>query len=329
MLTINSFKKEVLGLEKSHFEKLALKIFQFQASHNPIYRKYLNLISKNYTQISSLKEIPFLPIEFFKRHRVHTENWHSEKRFLSSGTTGSIRSVHEVQDLSFYHDISSAIFAKTYSEIKKTAFLALLPSYLEQGNSSLVEMLKHFISKSNFNESGFYLDDHKKLISTVESLKKRGITTVLFGVTYALLDLIENCKVDFSGINVIETGGMKGRRTELSKDEVLRILSKGMNIDHINSEYGMTELLSQAYSKKKGVFSQSLSMKVLVRDINDPFSYVSNGKTGGINIIDLANIHSCCFIETKDIGVKFDNEDFKILGRLDNSDIRGCNLLVN
>lgn len=329
MRALNSFKKQVLGLKKESFDQLALKIFNFQAQNNFIYKNYLKFLSKDYTQISKISEIPFLPIEFFKHHRIASSNWQSQKIFLSSGTTDNNRSSHDIQDLPFYHNLASSIFEEKYSKISNTVFLALLPSYLEQGQSSLVEMVSHFIKSSKNEHSGFYLNNHDQLIDKIKILKSKYKNIVVFGVTYALLDLVEKQSLDFSNITLIETGGMKGRRQELSKKEVYQILTAKLNLRDIHSEYGMTELLSQAYSKKDGIFEPPISMKVLIRDLNDPFSYLAHGKSGGVNVIDLANIHSCAFIETKDIGLKIDEDNFKILGRFDNSDLRGCNLLVN
>jgi hypothetical protein len=329
MLAMNSFKKQVLELKKESFDKLALQIFKFQAENNFIYKNYLKFLSKDYTQISRISQIPFLPIEFFKHHRIVSSNWQSQKTFLSSGTTDNNRSSHEIQDIQFYHQLSSSIFEQNYSKISNTAILALLPSYLEQGQSSLVEMVSHFIKSSENEHSGFYLNNDDQLIEKIKILKSKYKNIVIFGVTYALLDLVEKQNLDFSNITLIETGGMKGRREELSKKEVHQILKAKLNLEIIHSEYGMTELLSQAYSKKDGIFEPPNSMKILIRDLNDPFSYLEHGKSGGVNIIDLANIHSCAFIETKDIGLKIDTNNFKILGRFDNSDLRGCNLLVN
>jgi len=329
MRALNSFKKQVLGLKKESFDTLALQIFKFQALNNQVYKKYLNYLSKDYTQINSISQIPFLPIEFFKHQRIVSGNWNSQRTFLSSGTTSHNRSSHDIQDIQFYHQLSSSIFEQNYSKISNTAILALLPSYLEQGQSSLVEMVSHFIKASKNKHSGFYLKNHVELIDKIKVLKSKYKDIVVFGVTYALLDLVEKQNLDFSGITLIETGGMKGRREELSKKEVHQILTSKLNLRSIHSEYGMTELLSQAYSKKDGIFEAPNSMRILIRDLNDPFLYLEHGKSGGVNIIDLANIHSCSFIETKDIGLKTDIDKFKILGRFDNSDLRGCNLLVN
>lgn len=328
MQTLNSFKKEVISLNDSLFEDLAIRIFHYQARNNPIYKKYLQYVCPNHSQIDSINKILFLPIDFFKTQAIITGQWSPQNTFLSSGTIGSNRSSNYVQDMSFYHRISIDIFKNNY-KIENVAILALLPSYLEQENSSLVEMLKYFISESKNKYSGFYLNDYQKLIDIGTILQKNHTPAILFGVTYALLDLAERFNNDFSNIIIIETGGMKGRREELCKEEVHHILSSRLNVKHIQSEYGMTELFSQAYAKQDGIFESPKSMRILIRNINDPFSYVCNGKSGGVNIIDLANIHSCCFIETKDIGVKYDYKKFKIIGRFDNSDIRGCNLLVS
>lgn len=325
----NSFKENLFNLESNEFDQRALSIFKYQANSNEIYKSYLGFLSVNPLQVTSVEQIPFLPIEFFKQHKVVSGDWDSDKEFLSSGTASSQRSSHFVKEVQFYHNVAEDIFQSFYSPICDTAFFALLPSYIEQGNSSLVSMVDYFISKSRYKESGFYLNDNASMLSNIQSVLSDGGKAVLFGVTYALLDLANESEVDLSGLVIVETGGMKGRKKEMTKEELYACLTEAFNVDVIHSEYGMTELLSQAYSFEGGRFRTPTWMKVLIRDLNDPFTYIPYGKSGGVNVIDLANIDSCSFIETKDIGVLFEDETFKILGRFDNSDIRGCNLLVS
>ena len=325
----NSFKERLFALKSNEFEHLALSVFKYQANFNIVYKRYLGFLNVKPENVVSLDQIPFLPIEFFKEHRVVSGNWDSEKEFLSSGTTSSQRSSHLVKDVTFYHEVAENIFRSFYSNVSDTAFFALLPSYVEQGSSSLVSMVDYFISRSNHEASGFYLKDNTNMLNNIRKLLSRGQKVVLFGVTYALLDLVSEGQTDLEGLVIIETGGMKGRRKEMTKEELYGYLTKAFNVKVIHSEYGMTELLSQAYSFEEGKFHTPKWMKVMVRDLNDPFSYIPCGKSGGVNVIDLANLNSCSFIETKDIGVAFEDETFKILGRFDNSDIRGCNLLVS
>lgn len=307
------------------FESVALEVFKLQFEHVSVFRNYCDLIGR--TNPKTLEEIPFLPIQLFKTHKVIHDDFSAETSFLSSGTTGSIRSEHHVADLSIYSKSFSLCFEQFFGEIKGKVILALLPNYLEQGSSSLVYMVSELIQKSDYPLSGFYLDDLDVLISVITKAKAQNHEVILFGVSYALLDLAEN-HVDLSGVRIIETGGMKGRRKEMVKEELHRVLSEKLNVQVISSEYGMTELLSQAYSFEKGIFHTPPWMKILIRDSEDPFTWLENGKTGGISVIDLANIYSCSFIHTQDLG-KLTADGFEIIGRFDSSDIRGCNLLVN
>lgn len=311
------------------FEQLALQVFHFQYKENKTYQKFCDLLSVNPLKVTNIKEIPFLPIEFFKTEKVKTGNFQPQQVFLSSGTTGQTQSKHYVKDIKIYEQSFVYGFNQFYGSIKDYCFLALLPSYLEREGSSLIYMTDFLIKHSNNPLSGFYLDDYEKLIETIQELKASNQKVVLLGVSFALLDFAEKYRVDLSDVIIIETGGMKGRRKELTREELHRIYKERFNVKSIHSEYGMTELLSQAYSFSDGIYQTPNWMKVLVRDINDPLNYLGNNKTGGINIIDLANIYSCSFIATQDLGVVKKGGSFEVLGRFDNSDLRGCNLLIS
>lgn len=278
-------------------------------------------------QVNTLEEIPFLPIQFFKSHQIIEKEASSEKIFSSSGTTGSITSKHFIKDLSIYKKSFTQAFQQFIGNAENLCILALLPSYLERNDSSLVYMVDELIQQSNHPQSGFYLDTSSQLIEAIKSLENQQQKTLLIGVSYALLDLIEITSFQLKHTLIMETGGMKGRRKEMIKEELHQELQKGFGVSEIYSEYGMTELLSQAYSKEKGIFYCPPWMKILTRDPEDALTYVYK-KTGGINVIDLANIHSCSFIATQDLGKVYPNGSFEILGRFDESDIRGCNLMV-
>lgn len=361
-------KQKVLQLIPEEFDALALEIFRYQAGNNLVYKKYLECLNIQVDSIKSIEQIPFLPIEFFKTQTVITGDDKTVITFESSGTTGQNTSQHHVQDPDFYVEIAEQIFEKFYGKLADFQIFALLPSYLERTNSSLVYMVEHFIKKSGSANSGFYLDDYEALAKALRGDNKLGIgeienrtsKTLLIGVTFGLLDFAESgtagVPVDLSFLQdtdnliVMETGGMKGRRKELLREEVHEILTSAFHVKNIHSEYGMTELLSQGYSKGEGIFELPISMKIMLRDVNDPFHYITNSRSGGINVIDLANVDSCSFIETKDLGsweyptllsvssqtieqVVCEDSDnnppkFRILGRFDNSDIRGCNLMI-
>jgi len=312
-------------------ETVALEIFQFQAEHNNIYKKYLSILNKPFNSIKSISEIPFLPIEFFKTHEVVTPPQNSNfkpQTFLSSGTTGNETSKHFVADISIYEKSFRKAYEYFYGDIHNYCVLALLPSYLEREGSSLVYMLNDLIKESGHKQSGFYLHNVEELNKTLKSLQEKNQKTILFGVTYALLDFVEQYQFRFPGLIVVETGGMKGKRKEIVRDELHQVLCAGFGVEKIHSEYGMTELLSQAYSKGDGIFKTPPWMKILIRDVNDPVSFLSENKTGGINVIDLANIYSCSFIATQDLGKLHADGSFEVLGRFDDSDIRGCNLMI-
>lgn len=319
----DSFKKDIYQIEESGFEAAAVALFDYQWHENELYQSYCTHLSKNPTNVSRLTDIPFLPISFFKSHEIRSGSWKPEKVFKSSGTGNTSRSQHLIKDLDFYLENTIRSFESTYGNVKKYQIRALLPSYQEQGDSSLIAMVDHFMSRAP--KSAYYLKKDKDLI---KDLLDNNETSLLIGVSYALLDLAEKYELDLNDQIIMETGGMKGRRKEMIRDELHGILRNAFNLDQIHSEYGMCELFTQAYAPKNGVFSFPKWAKVLVRDINDPFVYLPENRTGGINIIDLANVDSCAFIETKDLGKAGDNGVFEILGRFDNSDIRGCNLLI-
>lgn len=310
------------------FDKLALKIFRFQYEHNKVYREFCDLLKTNPQEVKSIKQIPFLPIQFFKSHDVISSSEPIQETFTSSGTTGMITSKHLVTDISFYEQSYRNAFASFYGNVEDYAILALLPSYLERDGSSLIYMVNDLINRSKDEHSGFYLDNYDELLAKLIALDNSGQNVILLGVTYALLDLIEKHNFQLSNTIIMETGGMKGKRKEIIREELHSILSKGFGVKNIHSEYGMTELLSQAYSFGNGIFECPNWMQILVRDTEDALTYVADGKTGGINVIDLANINSCSFIATQDLGKKQQNGSFEVLGRFDNSDIRGCNLMV-
>lgn len=306
------------------FNEMALEIYHHQFRSIPVYRAFVEQLNK--PQPAHYTEIPFLPVSFFKTHRICGENSREEVLFKSSGTTGQTRSCHFVEDVSVYIRSFEEAYRLLIGNPEEQVILALLPNYLEQGNSSLVFMVEDLIARSNHPLSGFLLHQPEEISRRYEEGAKQGKQVVVFGVSYALLDLAEK-GYSFSKATIIETGGMKGRRKELSKEELHAILKKGLDVPYISSEYGMTELLSQAYSNENGVFECPPWMKICIRDVNDPFAFVSDGKSGGINVIDLANINSCSFIATEDLGRK-SGDTFQILGRIDLSDVRGCNLLV-
>lgn len=310
------------------FVKIALKVFRYQYENNQVYREFCDFLGSDIHQIKTLEDIPFLPIQFFKSKDVITGNHPIQTIFTSSGTTGQQTSRHLVTDVSLYEQSFRQAFSQFYGNIEDYAVLALLPSYLERDGSSLIYMVEDLIEASNNPNSGFYLNNYDELIGKLTTLNSEGQNVLLIGVTYALLDLIEKQDFQLQNTVIMETGGMKGRRKEMIREELHKILCNGFGVASIHSEYGMTELLSQAYSLGNGIFECPNWMKILTRDTEDALSYVTNGKTGGINVIDLANIHSCSFIATQDLGKLYDDGSFEVLGRFDNSDIRGCNLMV-
>ncbi|WP_418264132.1 acyl transferase [Flavobacterium faecale] len=313
---------------QKQFEKIALKTFRYQYENNKAYQEFCNHLKTEVQKVKSLEQIPFLPIQFFKSHEVVSNINPIETTFTSSGTTGMITSKHLVTDVSIYEESYQKAFSEFYGNIEDYVILALLPSYLEREGSSLIHMVDDLIQRSNRPESGFYLHNHEELIKNLIALDESGQNVILIGVTYALLDLIEKHQFKLQNTIIMETGGMKGKRKEMIREELHQTLCTGFGVSAIHSEYGMTELLSQAYSLGNGIFECPAWMQILVRDTEDALTYVNNGKTGGINVIDLANINSCSFIATQDLGKKNPNNSFEVLGRFDNSDIRGCNLMV-
>ncbi|MET3980711.1 phenylacetate-coenzyme A ligase PaaK-like adenylate-forming protein [Mucilaginibacter sp. UYP27] len=322
-------KQQVFAINNEDgFNQFALQIFQYQAANCGVYKAFISGLKLNPATIKSLEDIPFLPVEFFKAHNIVTSTEPDEVVFTSSGTTGMITSSHHVTDVSWYEQSFRRAFQLFYGDIKHYTVLALLPAYLEREGSSLIYMAQDLITQSANANSGFYLYNHAELYAKLQQQKEVGKPTLLIGVTFALLDFVDTYKIDFPELIVMETGGMKGRRKEMIRDELHSKLCAGFGVNAIHSEYGMTELLSQAYSKGEGIFNCPPWMRIITRDTNDPLTLIDGGKTGGVNIIDLANINSCSFIATQDLGKVYDDGSFEVLGRFDNSDIRGCNLLV-
>ncbi|WP_055442698.1 acyltransferase [Lacinutrix himadriensis] len=313
---------------QTEFENVALDIFKFQFENNAVYRSFCDLLYIHPSDVKRITDIPFLPISFFKTHTILSTSEEIQETFTSSGTTGSITSKHQVTNVSIYEESFLKGFKHFYGNIEEYTILALLPNYLEREGSSLVYMVNDLIEKSNKPESGFYLNNLSALKSKLENLDNQGEKVLLIGVSFALLDLVESHTFQLKNTIIMETGGMKGRRKELIREELHEILKQGFGVQNIHSEYGMTELLSQAYSVGNGVFKCPNWMRVLTRDTEDPLSIQTPGKTGGLNVIDLANINSCSFIATQDLAKLSKDGTFEILGRFDNSDIRGCNLMV-
>lgn len=308
------------------FEKTALKVFQYQYLGNPVYKRYVDLLEIIPEDVKCLKDIPCMPVEFYKTHKVMVGEFSPELEFQSSGTGNQIRSKHYVKDSKIYDESLLHGFKLAYGEPSEYAIFALLPSYLERGNASLVYMVEKLKAFNLDGYGGFYLDEYEDLESAIKKAKVK-YKVLLIGVSFALLDFAEKRPQKLSGVRIIETGGMKGRRKEITREELREIINTELSPDSIDSEYGMTELLSQAWAINDSEFTAPPWMKVFIRDMQDPRAYVSDNTSGLINVIDLANIYSCAFIETKDIG-KSNAGKFKVLGRLDNSDIRGCNLMI-
>lgn len=312
---------------KDEFEVVALEVFQHQFSNNKVYREFCEFLKKTPKLVNTIKEIPFLPIEFFKTKDIVSDTITPEITFTSSGTTGTTTSKHHVTNLAIYEESFSKTFTEFYGNPSDYIFLALLPSYLERKGSSLIYMADHLIKRSGNKESGFYLNNLEELSEKLINLDTAGKKVFLIGVSFALLNLIEKKHFNLKNTVVMETGGMKGRRKEMIREELHQHLKTGFGVRKIHSEYGMTELLSQAYSKGEGIFDCPAWMRILIRDPEDALSLLPEGKTGGINVIDLANLNSCSFIATQDLG-RVKNNKVEILGRFDNSDVRGCNLLL-
>ena len=313
---------------QKQFDKMALKIFRFQYENNLVYREFCDFLKTDVQKVKTIQQIPFLPIQFFKSHEVVSNSNPIQTTFTSSGTTGMVSSKHLVSDVSIYEESYRKGFSQFYGNIEDYVVLALLPSYLEREGSSLIHMVDDLIQLSKHPESGFYLHNYDELIEKIIQLDQSGQNVILIGVTYALLDLIEKQSFQLENTIIMETGGMKGKRKEMIREELHQELCNGFGVKSIHSEYGMTELLSQAYSLGDGIFECPSWMQISIRDTEDALSYIREGKTGGINVIDLANINSCSFIATQDLGKKNSNGSFEVVGRFDHSDIRGCNLMV-
>jgi phenylacetate-coenzyme A ligase PaaK-like adenylate-forming protein len=320
-------QQRIQACTSKDFSEIALDVFRFQATHNPLYQQYLRLLNVDPHLVDEIDQIPFLPIQFFKNHSIQTGSWEPELLFTSSGTGGTT-STHSVLDPNWYLANTRLGFESFYGPLEDYCFLGLLPSYLERTGSSLIYMVDHFIQQSRYPQSGFFLHNTQELLGVVEKCQEEHIPTVLIGVSFALLDLAEQAAPNLQGLVVMETGGMKGRRREITRTELHDQLSQAFQVDSIHSEYGMTELFSQAYSKGKGLFACPPTMQVLTREITDPFSPALPGKAGVLNIIDLANLDTISFIGTQDLGRVHSAGQFEVLGRLDNSDVRGCNLMV-
>lgn len=310
------------------FDDFAMRLFHFQASENKIYREYLNLIERPAEQIKTIDQIPFLPISFFKNHKVVTTDYVEDQVFSSSNTTGQVPSKHFIKDLDHYRNNAVRLFHKRAGSIKEKIIVGLLPSYLERADSSLVCMVDYFIKLSDHDLSGFHLYDLDALVDDLRSAQLANKAVILFAVRYALLELAENYQLDLSHVTIIETGGMKGKRGPVSNEELISVVNEKLNPTSLISEYGMTELQSQAYSDQEFIFTSPDTMSIFITEVNDPFTHVKEGRNGQINVVDLANLYSCAFIATDDIGVKLAKDKFRVLGRLDQSEQRGCNLLV-
>lgn len=325
---MNSLHDDIFSVTNSTFELVALKVFIYQYEHVEIYRQYCDSLNRGPSQVKSVFDIPFLPIEFFKNNIIISKEKNPEIVFESSGTTGQVSSRHFVADLKLYERSFMKCFELFYGDINEYVVLALLPSYLERGNSSLVYMATKLIERSNNESSGFFLSEHKSLYDLLSVLKRGKRKVILIGVTYALLDFTDKYEIDFPDLKVMETGGMKGRREDITREEVHLQLSKAFGVATIHSEYGMTELLSQAYSKGQGIFYSPPWMKILIRDMYDPLALQEKNVVGAVNVIDLANYYTCSFIATDDMGKVKADESFEIIGRVDQTEIRGCNLMI-
>lgn len=310
------------------FNAVAISVFLFQYKNNPVYREFCDFLGTDLSRVRHPEEIPFLPIEFFRKRQVSSSSKSPDIIFTSSGTTSSLPSKHMVSDLTLYEQSFRKTFEQFYGDPSSYCILALLPSYLERSGSSLVFMVRELIQLSGHPESGFYLDNLASLAGKLKALEQEGTKSLLIGVSFALLDMADEYPMELNHTIIMETGGMKGRRKELIREDLHRRLCSGFGVSTIHSEYGMTELLSQAYSRGNGLFYTPPWMKVLIRDTEDPLSFLEKGRSGGVNIIDLANLNSCSFIATQDLGRLKPEGGFEILGRFDHADIRGCNLMV-
>lgn len=326
MQTFESFDQELYPSNDSAFEEIALRLFRTQAEHNPVYRQYLAYIAVDPRDVTTLKQVPCLPITLFKTLPIRTGSWEPEVTFTSSGTTGQLVSRHAVPSKAFYLRHCQHLFESVYGSLRNYDVMCLLPSYLDRAGSSLVAMAGHFIEESGSPRSGFFLRDLDRLARLL-SQQPENRNVLLLGVSFALLDLADAYELDLSRCIVMETGGMKGQRPEITRTELHEILMKRFHVGRVHSEYGMTELMSQAYSQGEGLYESPASMRVFLRERNDPFS-PDLPESGVINIVDLANFRTCAFVETQDLGKRHQGGHFEVLGRIDASDARGCNLLV-
>lgn len=329
MVSINSFRRALFQTDTASFEERALWLFRRQAGSNPVYRAYLGHLGIDPKRIDCLEDIPFMPVAFFRDHRVVSNRFIEEAVFESSATTGQIPSRHYVRNLQYYYTVAEECFTRVYGPPKGRCFLGLLPSYLERPNASLVYMVRHLIRAGGHPDSGFFLDDYETLGCRLHQLMNNGEQAILFGVTFALLDFAAYFREELRGVTVIETGGMKGRRHEMTREEVHAGLREVWGPVHIHSEYGMTEMMSQAYAGDQGIFNAPPWVRVMVREIRDPFHYCESGRQGALNVIDLANIDTCAFLETQDVGMSFYEGGFAVQGRVDNSELRGCSLMLH
>ena len=320
--------QKIQSIQADQFADLALDVFQFQATYNPLYKEFLRLIKRPIESVTDWQEIPYLPIQFFKQYPIQTGKWIPSRTFTSSGTTGIITSRHLLQDDQWYFSMAKSCFEAQYGPVAKYCVLGLLPAYLERQNSSLVFMVDYFIRASQYADSGFFLYDHEQLIQRIESCKIKNIPVLLIGVSFALWDLAEAHQIDYEQMIIMETGGMKGRKKEITREALHQIYQSSFGDRPIHSEYGMTELLSQAYAPSDGRFFPGPTMRVTGREITDPFSKMVFGRTAALNIIDLANLDTISFIATDDLGKVQEDYSFEVLGRMDNSDLRGCNLMI-
>lgn len=327
MINNINIQEKIFSINNQNFEDLVFEIFNIQYNQNPVYKEFVDYLKLIPSKIQNIQSIPFLPIEFFKTHEVKTGNWKPEHIFRSSGTTAQITSQHFIKDLQLYEDSFVNGFEYFFGNTNQYQFVGLLPSYLERNDASLVYMVDGLMKKSGQKAKYFYLYDFENCAATLEWLKENGKTIFLTGVTFALLDFIEKHKIDLKNHIVLETGGMKGKRKEIIRADLHQQLKASFNTNTIHGEYGMTELLSQAYSKGDGIFECPPWMKILIRDPLDPFDVTFDSSKGAINVIDLCNVHSCSFIATQDLGQLYDNGTFEVTGRMDNAALRGCNLM--
>lgn len=324
----NTLKLHIDNVTEATFEATALAVFRYQVQNNPLYQEFINLLGISIEQVTKMHQIPFLPIQFFKYHDIKTKKWTPEAIFTSSGTTLQNPSKHSVRSLDWYNKCAFKAFETQYGALENYVVLALLPSYLERQGSSLVFMVEQFIKRSQNPSSGFFLYNTDELVEVLGQCQIKNQPVLLLGVTYALLDLAKDHPQKLNNVVLMETGGMKGKRAEMTKTAIHSVLKNAFDLEQIHSEYGMTELLSQGYSKGNGLFEPSVTMRVFIRETTDPLHILPAQKTGGINVIDLANIDSCSFIATDDLGKTYEDGTFRVLGRFDASDLRGCNLLV-